>query len=235
MEPLRPPARLAEDALALRRGSKPRSLSPTPPLARPPADRGRDAGTGQGRESIPYPTRLAPPVPAPRARARMRHSSRRRGARRGACRSRQPGRAAQGGGRRLDRAGRPGPEPSSRRSSRGSGLARRRSTLPKASPARLAGPRAALVRLQLVRRRLPLPGRRQPDLPIRLPNLVATVAHETYPAPPRARGEKERRLVEELARLESSILLINAPECLISEAGQPRRGDRGATRGALGC
>ena len=55
------------------------------------------------------------------------------------------------------------------------------------------------------------------DLPIRLPNLVATVAHETYPGHHLEHAEKERRLVEELGRLESSILLINAPECLISE------------------
>ena len=55
------------------------------------------------------------------------------------------------------------------------------------------------------------------DLPIRLPNLVATMAHETYPGHHLEHAEKERRLVEELGRLESSILLINTPECLVSE------------------
>ncbi len=55
------------------------------------------------------------------------------------------------------------------------------------------------------------------DLPIRLPNLVATVAHETYPGHHLEHATKERVLVEELGRLEASILVINAPECLISE------------------
>ncbi len=55
------------------------------------------------------------------------------------------------------------------------------------------------------------------DLPIRLPALVATVAHETYPGHHLEHTIKERVLVEELGRLEASILLINTPECLISE------------------
>ena len=55
------------------------------------------------------------------------------------------------------------------------------------------------------------------DLPIRLPNLVGTVAHETYPGHHLEHATKERVLVEELGRLEASILLINTPECLISE------------------
>ncbi len=55
------------------------------------------------------------------------------------------------------------------------------------------------------------------DLPIRLPNLVGTVAHETYPGHHLEHATKEEVLVEQLGRLEASILLINTPECLISE------------------
>ena len=55
------------------------------------------------------------------------------------------------------------------------------------------------------------------DLPIRLPNLVGTVAHETYPGHHLEHATKEQVLVEGLGRLEASILLINTPECLISE------------------
>lgn len=55
------------------------------------------------------------------------------------------------------------------------------------------------------------------DLPIRLPGLVGTVAHETYPGHHLEHARKERALVEGLGRLEASILLINTPECLISE------------------
>jgi hypothetical protein len=55
------------------------------------------------------------------------------------------------------------------------------------------------------------------DLPIRLPNLVGTVAHETYPGHHLEHALKERLLVEERGRLEASILLINTPECLLSE------------------
>ena len=55
------------------------------------------------------------------------------------------------------------------------------------------------------------------DLPIRLPALVGIVAHETYPGHHLEHALKEQVLVEELGRLESSILLINTPECLLSE------------------
>lgn len=55
------------------------------------------------------------------------------------------------------------------------------------------------------------------DLPIRLPALLATVAHETYPGHHLEHAGKERALVEGLGRLEASVLLINTPECLISE------------------
>ncbi len=55
------------------------------------------------------------------------------------------------------------------------------------------------------------------DLPIRLPALVTTVAHETYPGHHLEHATKEAMLVEGAGRLEASILLINTPECLISE------------------
>ncbi|HET7028171.1 MAG TPA: hypothetical protein VFI28_10820 [Candidatus Limnocylindrales bacterium] len=55
------------------------------------------------------------------------------------------------------------------------------------------------------------------DLPIRAPSLVQVVAHETYPGHHLEHAWKEADLVDTLGRLEASILLINTPECLISE------------------
>ena len=55
------------------------------------------------------------------------------------------------------------------------------------------------------------------DLPIRAANLVGTIAHETYPGHHLEHAWKEADLVDARGRLESSILLINTPECLISE------------------
>lgn len=55
------------------------------------------------------------------------------------------------------------------------------------------------------------------DLPIRAADLVHTIAHETYPGHHLEHAWKEAALVEAAGRLESSILLINTPECLISE------------------
>jgi hypothetical protein len=55
------------------------------------------------------------------------------------------------------------------------------------------------------------------DLPHRAADLVSTVAHETYPGHHLEHAWKEADLVERAGRLESSILLINTPECLISE------------------
>ena len=55
------------------------------------------------------------------------------------------------------------------------------------------------------------------DLPIRLPGLVGTVAHETFPGHHLEHARKEQVLVESMGRLEASILLINTPECLVSE------------------
>ena len=55
------------------------------------------------------------------------------------------------------------------------------------------------------------------DLPVRLPSFAGVVAHETYPGHHLEHARKEQVLVEELGHLEASVLVINAPECLISE------------------
>jgi hypothetical protein len=55
------------------------------------------------------------------------------------------------------------------------------------------------------------------DLPVRAPALVTTVAHETYPGHHLEHAWKEADLVDRQRLVESSILLINTPECLISE------------------
>ena len=55
------------------------------------------------------------------------------------------------------------------------------------------------------------------DLPVRAPDLIGLVAHEAYPGHHLEHAWKEAELVDQAARLEASILLINTPECLISE------------------
>jgi hypothetical protein len=55
------------------------------------------------------------------------------------------------------------------------------------------------------------------DLPVRAPDLVHTIAHETYPGHHLEHAWKEAELVDRLGRLEASILLINTPECPVSE------------------
>jgi hypothetical protein len=55
------------------------------------------------------------------------------------------------------------------------------------------------------------------DLPNRVPELVNLIAHEAYPGHHLEQAWKETDLVDRAGRLESSILLINTPECLISE------------------
>jgi len=55
------------------------------------------------------------------------------------------------------------------------------------------------------------------DLPVRAPDLVHTAAHETYPGHHLEHAWKEADLVDRLGRLEASILLINTPECPVSE------------------
>ena len=48
-------------------------------------------------------------------------------------------------------------------------------------------------------------------------DLVHVVAHETFPGHHLEHAWKEANLVERRRRLEASVLLINAPECLVSE------------------
>jgi hypothetical protein len=55
------------------------------------------------------------------------------------------------------------------------------------------------------------------DLPVRAADLLHTVAHETFPGHHLEHAWKEADLVDRQRRLEASILLINTPECLISE------------------
>jgi hypothetical protein len=55
------------------------------------------------------------------------------------------------------------------------------------------------------------------DLPVRLPELIGLVTHETYPGHHLEHAWHEAVRVDERAELEASALLINAPECLISE------------------
>ncbi len=55
------------------------------------------------------------------------------------------------------------------------------------------------------------------DLPVRAPELVDLVAHEAYPGHHLEHAWRETILVDERHQLEASILLINAPECFISE------------------
>jgi hypothetical protein len=55
------------------------------------------------------------------------------------------------------------------------------------------------------------------DLPARVSSLPGTMAHEAYPGHHLEHATKEAELLDRLGRLESSILLINTPECLVSE------------------
>ena len=55
------------------------------------------------------------------------------------------------------------------------------------------------------------------DLPTRAAELIHVAAHESYPGHHLEHAWKEAELVDRRGRLEASILLINAPECLISE------------------
>lgn len=55
------------------------------------------------------------------------------------------------------------------------------------------------------------------DLPVRAADLVHLIVHETYPGHHLEHAWKEADLVERRGRLEASVLLINTPECLISE------------------
>jgi hypothetical protein len=55
------------------------------------------------------------------------------------------------------------------------------------------------------------------DVPLRVATLARTIAHETYPGHHLEHAWKEADQVLAAGHLESSALLINAPECLISE------------------
>jgi hypothetical protein len=55
------------------------------------------------------------------------------------------------------------------------------------------------------------------DLPMRATELVHVTAHEAYPGHHLEHAWREADLVDEMGRLEASVLLINTPECLISE------------------
>ena len=55
------------------------------------------------------------------------------------------------------------------------------------------------------------------DLPVQLPRFAGVVAHETYPGHHLEHALKEAVMVEQLGHGEASILLINTPECLVSE------------------
>ncbi len=55
------------------------------------------------------------------------------------------------------------------------------------------------------------------DLPIRAADLLSVLPHESYPGHHLEHAWKEAELVERLGWLEHSVLLINAPECLLSE------------------
>jgi hypothetical protein len=55
------------------------------------------------------------------------------------------------------------------------------------------------------------------DLPVRAPEFVHMIAHETYPGHHLEHAWKEADLVDGAGRLEASMPLINTPECPISE------------------
>jgi hypothetical protein len=55
------------------------------------------------------------------------------------------------------------------------------------------------------------------DLPIRASDLLTVLPHETYPGHHLEHAWHEAHLVDELGRMEASVLLINTPECLLSE------------------
>ena len=55
------------------------------------------------------------------------------------------------------------------------------------------------------------------DLPVRAPDFVKVIAHETYPGHHLEHAWKEADLVDGQGRLETSMLLMNTPECPVSE------------------
>ena len=224
MEQRRSPARLRDDAVALRDRLRPRS--PTRigrGVARRPARRPRDAGREPGRR------RRCPYLDVRRA-----HASRIAPA------ASRPEATFDAAAARLDEL-LPGDGPlAARLEAWDAGLEIPVERLPavidwlvarfreparatvraagRRGPARLARHRPAVVGLQLVRRWSSVTCRHQHG-PARsaAPDLVHTVAHETYPGHHLEHAWKEADLVDAPGRLEASILLINTPECLISE------------------
>ncbi len=55
------------------------------------------------------------------------------------------------------------------------------------------------------------------DLPIRAADLLTVLPHETYPGHHLEHAWHEAHLVDDLGRMEASVLGINTPECLLSE------------------
>jgi hypothetical protein len=55
------------------------------------------------------------------------------------------------------------------------------------------------------------------DLPVRAPDLIHVISHETFPGHHLEHAWKEADLVDRQGRLEATVLLINTPEALISE------------------
>jgi hypothetical protein len=55
------------------------------------------------------------------------------------------------------------------------------------------------------------------DLPIRAGDLLSVLPHETYPGHHLEHAWHEAHLVDQLGRMEASVLGINTPECLLSE------------------
>ena len=55
------------------------------------------------------------------------------------------------------------------------------------------------------------------DLPVRVGDLVHTIAHETYPGHHLEMATKEERLVDRAGRAELTLLSLNTPECLMHE------------------
>lgn len=55
------------------------------------------------------------------------------------------------------------------------------------------------------------------DLPHSIVDVVATVAHESYPGHHTERASKEQRLYRDKDRVEMSVMIANAPEALITE------------------
>ncbi len=55
------------------------------------------------------------------------------------------------------------------------------------------------------------------DLPVRVGDLIHTVAHETYPGHHLEAATREARLVDGEGRAEPTLLSINTPECLLHE------------------